>query len=95
MLGLGLGTVAGRCWALEAARPRWAAGMAPAWQVAAGLGGPAGHFSLPSPSLYQKNKEIKEGKREKRRLEEEFGHGGNFYGLRKMCTVGENRKGQV
>ena len=58
-------------------------------QVAAGLGGPARLFSLLYPSLYI-NREIRERKREKRRLEEEFGHVVNFLGLTKICLVREN-----
>ena len=99
-LGLeGLGGIWARTaggWALEAAgglgevgpaqevgRPNWA-GFSPL------------SLSLFLISLYlPKTVNSKERNKRKKRLEKEFGHGDNFHGLVKMCSVRENRKGQV
>ena len=52
-------------------------------------------YSLPHFLLFAKIANSKGINKRKKRLEKEFGHWDNFHGLRKMCTVRENRKGQV
>ena len=82
---MGLGAVVGRPSWLMGCGEGWA-GERPSW---AGLSSPSPLF--PSLFIYR---ELRERKRDKRRLEEEFGHVVKLPGLIKMSLFRENRKGQ-